>query len=486
ERGLSLQLIPTSLFGQTIGNMTPWIEYSGSVRLTITHMSFEIMLEGTSLAPPLRSPIYNTTLLSNETQSLITGIESAGYDQLYQFRIEDSYTWSSYDVEYSIFTLSSSHQELRNRTVYTSDPYTYYSGIFSFAVGSDRIVMQSMYNNGTTYAAYIQCFDSFGNFFWNTTVNLYYQDIPLYAAFDQSGNVLVYILSLHSQLDPYDPYDQLLVTSLVKLDTQGNKLWNKTLMTQSYWEYVYSVGALLTPTGFGCAGNDIFVGFNDNLIKLDSNGIQIWSRDHTHDAMCVDPQGGLYTFARIHGARSELTRWDANGNIAWTISLGWDYGNGWIEYPNLRCMTVGSNGPVHLVLEYISVHTCAVLTRVTGAGELLAQDTIFEVDRPEDYYRYGYLPLISDIAITGDGLVHLVGTNNYQGSIYVPFTTLPGSFLITYQLPAIPGIPTFSPISLTMVGVASVLIIGIAYDFFFRRGKVPEAPAEPSIADFEW
>jgi len=484
-RGLSLQLTPTTIFGQTIGSMTPWMECSGSVILTITHMSFEIMLEGESQAPPLRSPVYNTTLLSNETNSHISGIESAGYDQLYQFRFEEDYGWDSYEMECSIFTLSSNHQEIRNRTVYRSDPYSYSSGIFSFAASNDRIVMLFVSINGTDYNVNVRCLDSFGNFFWNTTVKLFYQDIPLAATFDVSGNVLVYMLSLHSQTA--DPYDQVLVSSLVKLDNLGNTLWNKTLNTQSYWEYVSSYGAIVTPAGFGCVGNDFFMGFDDKLIKLDATGEQIWSRDHSNDAMCVDPLGGLYTFARIHGAMSELTRWDTNGNIVWTRSLGWDHGNGWIEYPTLQSMNVGPNGPLHLVLEYNSVQTCAVLSRVSRAGDLLSQDTIFEVDIQVEYYTYDYLPYITDIAVTGDGLVHLVGVHGYSGVIYPSFTTIPGTFLITYELPALSIFPTFSPVSLTMVGVASVLVIGIAYDFFFRRGKgVPEPPAEPSISDFEW
>ena len=485
EYGLSLRLAPTGLFGQTFGNMSPWEDYSGSVVLTITHMSFEIMLEGESLAPPLKSPMYNKTLLQNETQSLIIGIESAGYDQLYQFRVEESYSGYGFDVEYSIFTLSSSHKELRNRTVYTSDPGTYYTGIYNFAVGNDRIALLTSFNNGTIMAAYIQCLDSFGNFFWNTTVGLYYQDIPIFAAIDASGNVFVCMLSLHSQTDIYDPYDQLLVYSLVKLDVLGNKIWNTTLKTMSYSEYIVSAGNFGFPRGLGCVGNEIFMSVDDELIKINSNGEQIWTRKHSQDAMCIDPQGGAYTFALKHGTKSELTRWDTNGNVAWTRSLGWDYGNGWIEYPYLRTMNVGPNGLLHLVLEYNSIETKAILSRITPAGDLLSQDTIFEIDEPDNFV-YDYLPYISDIAVTGDGLVHIVGSYNYPGypyNPYTPFSPLPGTFMVTYELP---GIQTFTPISLTMVGVASVLILGIVYDFFFRRGKVPEAPPEPSIADFEW
>ena len=90
------------------------------------------------------------------------------------------------------------------------------------------------------------------------------------------------------------------------------------------------------------------------------------------------------------------------------------------------------------------------------------------------------------IAITGDGLVHIVGGKFYD-NIYSPFIQSQGTFLITYELPDLPTVSPVSPLSLTMVGIASVLIIGIAYDFFFRRARgVPEPPTEPTITDFEW
>ena len=103
----------------------------------------------------------------------------------------------------------------------------------------------------------------------------------------------------------------------------------------------------------------------------------------------------------------------------------------------------------------------------------------------EEEYGSNYLPYFTDIAITGDGLTHIVGTDDYPGYIYTPFAPFPGTFMATYELPSISI--TVSPMSLTMIGIASVLILGIAYDFLFRRGKgVPEPPAEPSISDFEW
>jgi len=481
DYGLYIQLTPTYFFGLTLGNTTPWMDYSGSVIAQITHMSFEVMVEGDSLAPSLISPMYNSTLLLNETTSVISGIESAGYNQLYEMR-QDA------DLFITIFTRSSDHQELRNHTISFPEDTPAILGIYSFAVQENRIAIISMRSEAGNYTVRVECIDSTGDSIWNSTINLFYQDIPFIADFDDSGNLWIHVLSADAAQDPYNPYSMTLIHSLVKLDNQGNKLWNKTLRRIPYYAYA-TAGDLGLPTGLGTEGSNIYIGFSDEIIKLDSNGELIWSTMSSNDVMCVDPQGGCYTYTQVHLSQAQLTRWGTNGNIAWIKSLGWNYGNGWIEEPLIRTMTVGSNGPLHLVLEYPSIDPSIVLLRITRAGDIISQDNIFEAREYFDpfydpyFYYLSNLPVISDIAVTGDGLVHIVGTYTYNPYIVSQLYGIPGTFLVTYQLSEI---PTVSPLSIGMIGVASILIIGIAYDFFFRRRNIPTPPPEPSIADFEW
>ncbi len=479
EYGLYVQLTPTYYFGLTLGDSAPWMDYSGSVRATITHMSFEVMLEGESQAPPLRKPMYNMTLLQNETTSVITGIESSGYDQLIELRQNQNP-----EISYTLFTRSSNHNELRNHTILFSESDFALYGLISFAIQDDHIAALSVKVEGDNYSIRVKCIDSLGNSTWNSTISLFYEDFPVMADFDRAGNLWIYMISLDAPQDPFNPYEMSLIHSLVKLDSQGTKLWNKTLRRVSYSVYTAALNLGL-PTGFGVEGNTVIVGFNDEIIKIDSNSEEVWNREYNHDALCVDPQGGCYTYSMVHQSHTELRRWGTSGNVVWTKSLGWDYGNGWTEEPAICAMTVGPNGPLHLVLAYQSIDSSMVLMRVTRAGDILSQDTIFEKHEYfNEYYLYiGYLPVISDIAVTGDGLVHLTGTGVYYPYITSPLYAIPGTFLITYQLPEI---LTFTPISIGMIGVASVLIIGIAYDFFFRRRNIPEPPPEPSITDFEW
>ena len=457
---LFLQLVPTFMFGETIGDITPWEDYSGSVSVTIDHMSVEVMLEDESSVPPIQAPKYNTTYPAGES-SQIMGIESAGYDTIHQYRYD--YLPDS-GITCSLWTLASNHQILRNNTILQNSQSDVYWGLLSFATSNDRIAWLYLFGNSTMSSVYIQCVDLQGDFLWNSTTSLYHRDISFLADFDSSGNLLVYVFSQMYPTDTYDPYNQQIRYSILKIDNQGNRIWNKTLLTISFSEYIAAAmgGNIPVPNGFQCVANDLFIGFDGKVLKYDSNGNQVWSREHSHRALCVDQQGGVYTFSRKPSFLTELTKWDTNGNIVWAISLGWNHGSGWIEYPYLNGMAVGFSGYLHLVLSYDRIHPCTVLTRVAPTGLLLSQDTIFEIDSIDES-----LPYFSDMSITGDGLVHLL--------------QYPKISLLTYELPN----TIINPISIAVVGIASVLIIGIAYDYFFRRGKIPESPVEPSISEFE-
>jgi hypothetical protein len=458
SRTLFLELIPTSIFGETIGDIAPWEDYSGLVSVTIDHMSVEVMLEDESSLPPILAPKYNTTYPSGES-SVILGIEPAGYSTIHQYR---------YDLlpesgrTYSLWTLGSNHQILSNNTILQDSQSSGYYSFYNYVSSNDRIAV--IYSFSSTAANMcIQSFDSQGNFLWNNTSSLFYHDYPIIADFDSSGNLLVFVLSF-SPPDPYDYYNRQILYSIIKIDSQGNRIWNKTLLVISFSEYIASIilGNLILLHGFECVANDLFISFDGKVLKYNANGNQVWSREHSHQLLRVDPQGGVYTFSLKHGFVSELTKWDTNGNIAWTISLGRNYGSGWIEYPHLNVMAVGSSGSLHLVLVYDRIHPCTVLTRVAPSGQLLSQDILFEIDS-----IHSSLPYIAIMAITGDGLVHLLD--------------FPTTSLLTYEIPSI----MINPISIGLVGISSVLIIGIAYDYFFRQGRIPKAPVEPSVSEFE-
>ncbi len=450
---LFLELIPTSIFGETMGDNSPWEDYSGSVTVTINHMSVEVMLEDESSLPPILSPKYNTTYPSNESSQII-GIDSAGDNTIHQFR----YDSLNYGNEFSLWTLASNHQILRNNSIFQESQSSGYYGLINYVSSNDRIALLSAFGNYPMSSVYILCLDSQGNFLWNSTTSLYYSDIPFIVDFDSSGNLLVFVVS------DRNAGNQPIIFSILKFDNQGNRIWNKTLLTISFYEYMASAigGNMRNLYGFECVANDLLVGFDGKVMKYDSNGNQVWSREHSHIALCADPQGGFYTFSRKHGFLSELTKWDTNGNIAWNTSLGWNYGSRWIEYPYINVIAIGPSGYLHLVLSYDRIHPCTVLTRVAPTGQLLSQDTIFEIDSIDES-----LPYFADISITGDGLVHLLQS--------------PKTSLLTYELPN----TIINPTSIAMVGIASVLIIGIAYDHFFRRRKMPEAPAEPRISEFD-
>ncbi|MGY5870870.1 MAG: hypothetical protein RTV72_01355 [Candidatus Thorarchaeota archaeon] len=479
---ISVELTPTYNFMQTVGNISPWANYSGSIICTIDHMSVKAMYEGSSLAPLILSPKYNTTEFSNATSEMF-GIESSGYSSIFQVRRS---SLIGYSREYNLLALSSDHQTMWNKSMALSSNDLGYLSYVTCAATNERLATISSFSNETAECSFIQCYDSFGNVLWNRTELLFYLDLPLNVEIDSVGNVIVFVLSLRSNSGFEYPDNQQIVYSIMKLNPQGIRVWNKTIWIQNYAELVASGGLLKYATGFECSGENIFIGNEDQVEKYDSDGNLEWSRDYPHSRLCADPRGGCYTYSQKYDSETEFVRWDNNGNTVWSKALGWDYGSGWIEYPFLQEMTVGPSGPLYLVLGYDRIYPCTVLMRITRTGQVLSQETILEGYETEYSYT-SYRPHVIDMAITGDGLVHLMASSNYlyyyYPEYYYPGSIIPGNILLTYELP---GSTPISPISIAMGGIASVLILGIAYDYFFRRGSVPEPPAEPSISDFEW
>ena len=90
----------------------------------------------------------------------------------------------------------------------------------------------------------------------------------------------------------------------------------------------------------------------------------------------------------------------------------------------------------------------------------------------------------ADMTITDDGLVHILAASDFFYIPVSPLLNLPGNMLVTYNLPAA-GL-NINPISLSMASIAGLLLLGIAYDYFFRRPREVSLPTEPSTAGFEW
>ena len=298
--------------------------------------------------------------------------------------------------------------------------------------------------------------------------------MPILLDVAPSGSIYLLSFSLNYEDIPLME-DLELIYSLVRLDSQGNKLWNRTLLNLTYEEYVTFLVSSEFPMGLGCYGDDVYVGMPHAVLRYDSSGNEVWTIPHDYAAFCSDPYGGFYTCERMLNDEFRISKWGTEGSVRWTKSLSLDYGSGWRDFPLVGRMEVGPDQLLYVELEYMHVNHVMTITRITRSGQIHSQDTIFDLADTEAYGPNYWKPFISDIAVTGDGLVHLAVLNNSVSSYpyYGLIDYAPANVLLTYELSG-PFIFTMSPESLIITGVATLIFGGIAWDHFIRRRTRPE------------
>lgn len=470
---LAIDLLPTSKFMQPMYGEYPWNVLNGGVIVSIDHVSIEALLDAVSQAPPKIQPRGNTSELWNSTYSGYR-IEPAGYDNVAHL----SHSMIMYNTLYetSIGMLDSDLSSVWNKTIYCAQEMKFVA-LVDFVIRNNKIVAIGQYSNSTiTNGIYVMSFDSTCNSLWNQTLYLTRYDYPIYIDIDTSGNVYIVALSV-IYIDYYLMYK--LEYSIIKLDNQGAVVWNKTVA-----EIEYGIGYSVSipfPTGFGCSGNSVYIGIEGEVIRYDSNGNEIWRITSDDHAMCADPHGGFYTFS-LQYLRPVLSKWTAQGVISWSNKFEINYGDGWYEYPTLQKMMAGPKGTLYLVLAYEHIVPTMSIVQVERTGQIISHDTIMELRVSTEYHNL--LPATMDMAITGDGLVHLATLELYNSLyIYYPLYMWKFDRLLSFKLSEK---MTFSPLSITMVGIASLIFLGIALDYFIFSKRRVTAPTESNVPEFEW
>jgi hypothetical protein len=463
---LYVGLIPSIQFSDVYGGSDPWMYFDGSVTATISHFSANALLEVDEQAPPLIVPKFNNTALWNDTSRRM-GIEAMGQSS---FVYLDSSSGSYFSGQYSLVKMTSEHLHIWNQTF--SNEVFYSSPIMNMEVVDNSIFFLTANQTVGGGEILLLKFDSVGNSIWNKTIQLFDNDIPLYLDVASTGTIYILTISLRGQ-----PSVQAeIVYSLARLDSMGNLVWNRTVYSMSYEEYASSGYELQFPKGIGCAGGNVYLGMMDSVLRYDSDGNQVWNKTCEFTSFCNDPSGGFYTSTIQDNGEFRLSRWNTAGSIVWNRSLSLNYGSGWQDYPLLQRMEVGPSGQLYLVLEYMHIDPVITVARISLSGELISHDTIFDLDEWSPYgpVYYSLSPLITDLAITGDGLVHLTVSNEYPSvPVYGSFFSIPAETLLTYEISG-PITFTLSPESMIIMGVATLIFGGIAWDHFIRRRTRPE------------
>ncbi len=476
---LYMGLIPSIQFTDYYGGMDQWSEFEGSVTATITHFSMKALLDVENLTPSLISPRFNTTSLWNQTYSGI-GLEPMGQSSFLHFDFD---SWSG---EFVLGKMTSDHNSIWNVTPLGES--SGYLGIPIVDVVDNNVYLLSNNISADTVGLLLMKLDAQGQELWNTTITLSGYDLP--ALLDVTPSGTIYLLSLSLNYGEPQTIENMVITyRLACLDSLGDILWNKTLLNLTYEEYVLSFYTSGFSVGLCSYGDGIFVGMPPTLLRYDSSGNELWNISHDFVAFCPDQFGGFYTCERMPNGDFQISKWGTEGSIRWSRSINLDYGLGWRDFPMVGRMEVGPDQLLYVELEYRNINHVITITRISRTGQIHSQDTIFDLQDTESYGTSYRRPHISDIAVTGDGLVHLMVFNESVYSEDPPyglFYPYSANILLTYELSG-PVIFTMGPESMIISGVATLILGGIAWDHFIRGRTRPEEilPEQEEIDPWE-
>lgn len=336
--------------------------------------------------------------------------------------------------------------------------------------------------------AFILRFDLYGTRLWGAQVGDVYTD----RGFGVSGDPLAiggaYLTgSTGSNLDGANRggYDQF----LTRFSPTGQKLWTRQIGTG-----INDAGLSVSADAFG----SVFVGGNTfgdlaasntginktdaTLSRYDSAGNLIWTRqwgqednDSSH-AVTADGQGGVFvagdtrTFlnANQRGFEATLRRYDRDGNLTWSRTLGTEFGDqalgispdghGGVYISGRTEGNLAANNPTPVIFD-------PFLARYDGDGNLLwtRQIPLPGQDFPHKVSADGK----GGVYITGSVIRELPGHTSMGGyDAYVAYYNEAGELLWTNQFGTSPDSDPFGPrgndtgIGIAADGLGAVYVTG--------------------------
>ena len=455
---LYMGLRPSYLFGGNPDALEYWNSYSGSVVVTVDFLSIKALLDANTENPIEIQPKYNTTSIWNET-FYGSNIEYVGQESLLC-------TSSSYDT-IVVSLLTEDHKSLWNRSFNSENnfyPMTCVSDDKDFIIIGVAVNESSYY-----YDLFVMKMNREGQTLWNFTYTFYDLDYPTAAAVDNEGNIIIGFIS-------YLIYetDFRLVNSLLKLNRDGLKIWNKTIHVSTYEEYISHAFLDMIMTGIGCYGSDIIVGFTREIVEYDSEGDILWQADCNIQSFSIDPLGGFYTSSIMHEETCVISRWNAAGSIVWTKEIGIEYLPGWSDRPETVIMKADETGTLWILAHYAKIDLKYTILRILRNGQTISQNAIYNYDDSDD--PFGEILYMRQIEPGSNGRVHIFGfkyDNEYNQR----------TFLLLYEYAPRYAI---NPLSLIIGGAAGIIFLGIAVDYFILRKRRVESLKVTSQLGSDW
>jgi hypothetical protein len=186
----------------------------------------------------------------------------------------------------------------------------------NFIIAGQKFISSDMYS--TNEDAWIIKLDSNGNKIWDKTFGGKFSDEATSIIQTKDGG---FIVAGEIGYTSYRDFNSDFDAWIIKLDKDGNKIWDKTF-GDSGWN---KANAIIQTNDRGF----IFVG-NTNVVKLDKNGNEIWNKTFGNANSIIQTKTGEFIFVgnKAHKRISSIytnvwvTKLDKNGNVIWDKEFG--------------------------------------------------------------------------------------------------------------------------------------------------------------------
>ncbi len=473
--GIMVSLSPSPAFGGVFGGGAGyWDTLDGSVSLAMRSLSLTALTNITIDHPEPITANYTTDALNSSYFGRGVEKNDAGNLVCFWNSFPYNYADSDEDVHISIDEMTSQHELIRQSSMTLEG----YQLIIGFSVADNNVYFTGYGADAYTYG-WVAKSSALGSIVWKTDFSLYNNDIGFEVLSDGQGGVYVYSLAVSM-----NEREMKLFHNLLKFDSSGTFLWNRTIAIYDYSYLIYQDPNELYPTGFSITDDSLIVSSSWEVVSYDMNGVEQWRKEINNQETDVDSEGSIYIFSEGDDGESQVVSWNSAGTELWTTTLDFDFGDDWIASPKLQHMKVADDRYLYLILDYNSIKPYVSIVRLDYLGNTITEDRISN-------YRYEsrvyYRPTFFDLEVTADGLVHAMGYRDYpyfaEYDPGIPVGIYPFNMsLVTYQLSELPIVtpPPFlyDPLSLVMFGASGVIIALVVIDFV--RTKKMSIPSNPT------
>jgi len=383
ELSVGVGLVPTDTFLEYEGSH-PWQTYSGSVIVNVTSVSLYTIMEAEPDPAKHLDPLYNSTygtLFGDVYSGLPSEASTPLWDFVYAMTSDSDgnvyitgETFTNYPIHEET-GIRAGHQTLlkynpilgreyivlndnesRGRAITYNNEYLYTTGCnYRSAAGTRDLIVTKWTTNGQKL--------------WEIEQQALNDQVGIAIAVHGNDSIYV-VVSDYNMVGPEesDYYDKLV---LMKFDTEGIQLWNKTYpLSNPQWDLPGELHIVQSKIFFSFPGYITTPGY---IMYFDLDGNVLWEEESS--AATSDEEGNIYRVS-FTGREIEISKILPNGNTTWSTLFGIEYAPGWEENINPHDVTITPDNELLILVQGWKYDDAYYLLKYDLDGTLLQTWTI--------------------------------------------------------------------------------------------------------------